>query len=50
MGLELCRQLTCLTSLQRLCVLSLPSCHQHLTRLEELQALKHMPFLEISPN
>ncbi|GFR47729.1 hypothetical protein Agub_g9489, partial [Astrephomene gubernaculifera] len=47
-SLELCAQLRHLTGLQRLSLLVLPSCRQQLTRLEELQALRHLPFLELS--
>ncbi len=47
---ELCHSLLRLTSLTRLSLLSLPSCRQLLPRLEELQALRHMPILELSPS
>ncbi|KXZ54231.1 hypothetical protein GPECTOR_5g322 [Gonium pectorale] len=45
----LCQQLPALTGLQRLSLLSLPCCRTLLPRLDHLQALRHLPFLEISP-
>ncbi|GLI62387.1 hypothetical protein VaNZ11_005006 [Volvox africanus] len=45
---ELCQQLSTLTGLHRLSLLSLPSCRNLLERIEDVQALRHLPFLELS--
>ncbi|GLC56015.1 hypothetical protein PLESTB_001055500 [Pleodorina starrii] len=47
-NLELCHQLYHLTGLQRLSLLSLPSCRHLLAGLDDLQALRHLPFLELT--
>ncbi|GIL59018.1 hypothetical protein Vafri_13989 [Volvox africanus] len=47
-NVDLCQQLSTLTDLHRLSLLSLPSCRDLLGRTENLRALKHLPFLELS--